>query len=171
MKKAALAILVGIFLMGCKSTETSVTAEVEPGQEREVKIEVEIETVKFSNVSDKDWKLIEVYINGSITRYDRSSLSGSGFTDLFTLRFDAEFIGGRGAPNRYNAPYTAGEDRAITIELVRANQMAMIEEPLTLREYDYFRYLQGAYSWDITDEKLEINSSYNNNEIRLVFSL
>jgi heat shock protein HslJ len=150
MKKLTLAaIIIAVSVISCVSTNTA----------------------DFSEVPDKNWKLVEVYINGRNTGFSRGSLSGNN-ADIYTLRFDTDMISGTGAPNRYNAPYTVGENKTISIALVRSTLMAAIGELSSLREYDYFIYLQNAYKWNIANDRLEINSKLENgSEIRLVFSL
>jgi heat shock protein HslJ len=153
MKKLTLSVIVIVALaMSCTST-----ADIPGG---------------FSgNVPDKEWKLTEVYISGRNTGFNRNTLVSAGAGGMFTLRFDSEVISGTGAPNRYNAPYTAGENKTISIAMVRATLMANINEPSSLREYDFFNYLQNAYKWDIVNNNLELLSRPDGREIRLVFSL
>ena len=165
-------IAIAILAISCKTTPA-----IPEVQEKEVEVVKIIEpitpkTVSFSEVPDKEWKLIEVYVNERNTGFNRNSPANNNLQDIYTLSFSDEFVSGVGAPNRYSAPYTAGEDRTIIIELVRATLMAPIGELSTLREYDYFGYIQNAYRWDIVNDKLEISSKLENgNEIRLVFSL
>lgn len=129
-------------------------------------------TANFSDVPDKEWKLIEVYINGRNTGFNRNSLARGVYPEMYTLSFNAELISGTGAPNRYTAPYTTGENRTIKIALVRATLMAAISENSSLREYDYFSYVQNVYEWNIVNDNLELHSKLeNNSEVRLVFSL
>jgi heat shock protein HslJ len=123
------------------------------------------------SVLNKEWKLIEVYISGRNTGFNRNTLVGTGAGEMFTLRFDSEVISGTGAPNRYSAPYTTGENKTISIALVRATLMANINEPSSLKEYDFFNYLQNAYKWDIANNNLELFSRLDGREMRLVFSL
>ena len=155
MKKSGLAavifaIIAAILITGCKSTAS----------------------VSFSEVPDKEWKLNEVYINGRNTGFDRNELIRAGSGEIFTLKFNSEMISGTGAPNRYNAPYSVGDNRTIKIELVRATLMAPIGYLSNLRENEYFSYVQNTYKWNIVNEKLELLSKLDNgNEIRLVFSL
>jgi heat shock protein HslJ len=128
--------------------------------------------VGFSmSIPDKDWKLIEVNINGSNTGFRRNSLDSNGLSEVYTLNFNSEIVSGVGAPNRYTAPYTVGENNTISIALVRATLMASIFELAALKEYDFFSYIQNAYKWDIINENLELYSKLENgSEIKLVFS-
>ena len=111
-----------------------------------------------NELAGKEWKLTEVRINGVSTGFNRSDLAQSGYTDAFTLSFEAEMLGGLGAPNRYSAPYTLKTGNQITISLIRATLMAPLREPDKLREHDYFGYLQNAVSWNFVNNNLQINS-------------
>jgi heat shock protein HslJ len=151
MKKTVIVMIIAFLAFSCKSAE---------------------KTASFTDVPDKEWKLIEVHINGKNSGFSRNSISNNAISDIYTLRFNTDMISGTGAPNRYNAPYTVGENRAIKIELVRATLMAAIGELSTLREYDYFGYVQNAYRWNVVNERLELYSKLENgSEIKLVFSL
>ena len=124
-----------------------------------------------NEIPEKEWKLIEVYVNGRNTGFNRASLNRGG-AEMFTLTFKEGMVGGAGAPNRYNAPYTAGENKTVSIALVRATLMASILEPSSLREHDFFNYIQGAYKWNVINNNFELYSKLENgSEIRLVFSL
>jgi heat shock protein HslJ len=153
MKGLTLSVIaIAVFAMSCASTNVP---------------------VGFSgSVPDKEWKLTEVYINGRTTGFNRNSLNNSGLPEMYTLRFNSEIVSGAGVPNRYTAPYTVGENKTISIALVRATLMANINEPANLREHDFFNYVQNVYKWDIINEKLELYSKLENgSEIKLVFSL
>jgi len=133
---------------------------------------VEKEASEFSNVTGKDWKLIEVRINNVDTGFTRSSLARSENTEYFTAIFDSEMASGTGAPNRYSAPYKLGESKNISLMTVRATLMATIFESGKLREHDFFGYIQNAYSWNLVNNNLILFSkAENGNEVILVFSL
>ena len=179
MKKTTLSVTllqvlfltIAILAISCKTTP--VNPEVQEIERKVEVIEVNIpKMVSFTEVPDKEWKLIEVYVNERNSGFSRNSPASNVTQEIYTLSFDNEFVSGTGAPNRYSAPYTAGEDRTINIQLVRATLMAPIGELSNLREYEYFGYIQNAYKWNIVNDKLEINSKLENgSEIRLVFSL
>jgi heat shock protein HslJ len=124
-----------------------------------------------SAIEGNEWKLIEVYIDGRNTRFSRNTLPEEP-GNLFTLNFDAQNISGVGAPNRYSAPYTKGDNQTLTIMLIRSTLMASFFQPENLTEHDFFNYLQNAYSWRIVNNNLELLSkAQNGGEVRLVFSL
>jgi heat shock protein HslJ len=125
-----------------------------------------------NELAGKEWKLTEVRINGVSTGFNRSDLARNGYTDAFTIIFEAEMLGGLGAPNRYSAPYTLKTGKQITISLIRATLMAAIREPDKLREHDYFGYLQNAASWNFVNNNLEIYSKDEAGKaVVLIFSM
>lgn len=127
---------------------------------------------KFSDVTGKEWKLIEVYADGKDILFDRETLSNEDAGDIFTLNIDAGNISGTGAPNRYTAPYTLGKNQAISITIVNATLMAAIRQPEKLKEQEFFVFMQNIYEWGFANEKLELHTKTENGaEVKLVFSL
>jgi len=123
-----------------------------------------------TSIVGHEWKLIEVYINGTNTRFNRSTLPEEP-GNFFTLNFDAQNVSGVGVPNLYSAPYTYSE-RTINIMLIRATMMASFFEPENLTEQNFFYYLQNAHSWKLTNNNLELlSNTQTGGEVRLVFSL
>jgi heat shock protein HslJ len=113
---------------------------------------------KFSDVQDKEWKLVAVKAGPEDLVFDRNRLIDEGFGDIFTLRF-ADQVSGKGAPNRYFGPYEAGKDLSLTIKNVASTLMAPIREPEKLKERDFFTYLGNAYRWNINKKKqLELST-------------
>jgi heat shock protein HslJ len=111
----------------------------------------------FSDVTGKEWLLVEVKTETGDIVFDRTVLDSDGFGNIFTLNFDAERLSGTGAPNRYMAPYKVDKDQAISIQLVAGTLMAPIREPEKFKEQDYFTYLQNTYKWNLsTDQKDQI---------------
>ena len=126
---------------------------------------------KFSDVAGKEWKLIEVRIDGNGILFDRKTLSDEDAGDIFTMNFDAENISGTGAPNQYSAPYTSNK-QSISIMPMRSTLMAAIRQPEKLREQDFFTYMQNAYEWKMGKGSLELLSkTEDGGEVTLVFSL
>ena len=125
----------------------------------------------FSDVIGKQWKLIQVKINGESTGFDRSLLS-ENFREAFTLSFTQEMVSGTGAPNLYSAPYTLGDNQNIKIMMMRSTLMASIFEPRGLSESDFYNYVQSANEWRLIGEKLELHSRLQDNrEVLLVFEI
>jgi heat shock protein HslJ len=115
-------------------------------------------TPRFSDVREKEWKLIAVRTEAEQIVFDRNQLLDEGFEDIFTLQF-ADQVNGKGAPNRYFGPYEAGKDLSLSIKNVASTLMAPLREPEKLKERDFFTYLGNAYRWNINAEKqLEIST-------------
>jgi len=180
MKKQILSfVLFAIIIMSCASlsgtegnemsgdntnnSNLSAVEENEPGRTNTV---VESPT----GIEGYEWKLIEVYIDGVNTRFNRSSLPSEP-GNFFTLNFEAQNISGVGVPNRYSAPYAANGNR-LNIRLIRATMMASFFQPENLTEHDFFNYLQNANEWKLVSNNLELLSkTQSGGDVRLVFSL
>jgi len=124
-----------------------------------------------SDFKDKEWKLIEVWIDSKNINFDRKELVNHKANHIFTLKIDAENISGTGAPNRYSAPYTvSGKD--VSVKPVRATQMASLWQPEKLKEFDFFTYMQNISAWGVNNGKLELTSKTEDGRaVKLVFSL
>jgi len=117
-------------------------------------------TPKFSDVMNKDWKLIAVRGGPGNITFNRSKLVEEGFADIFTLRFDQERVNGVGAPNRFFAPYTRTDKKqGIAIQAIAQSQMAPLREPEYLKEQEFFAYLQNTTQWNIAGGNLELQST------------
>jgi len=126
---------------------------------------------QFSNVSNKDWKLMEVRAGNDNIIFKRDMLAQESPKDVFTLRFDAERVSGVGCPNRYYAPYTLAEKHAIDIKPIAGTLMANLFEPEQLKEREFFKYLEKADKWNIVNKNLELRLTNNDGaEVVLVFS-
>jgi heat shock protein HslJ len=111
-----------------------------------------------SSIGGKEWKLIELRKGSVVTVINRKKLDGDGFGDLFTINF-GEKVTGKAAPNRFNAPYQAGANNALTIQPPVSTLMASIYDPERIHEQDYFEYLTNVKSWKLTQGRLELYSS------------
>jgi len=124
-----------------------------------------------SSIIGHEWKLIEVYIDGRDTLFNRNTLPAEP-GNFLTLNFDAQNISGVGVPNRYSAPYTLGDNQNISIKLILSTMMASFFQPENITEHDFFTYMQNAYSWRFANNNLELLSkTAAGGEVRLVFSL
>ena len=124
-----------------------------------------------STLEGHEWKLIDVYIDGVNTGFNRNTLPEE-IKNFFTVNFDAQIVSGVGAPNRYSAPYTLGDNQTITIMLMRSTLMATFLAPENLSEHDFFTYMQNSYSWKLVNNNMELLSkTRDGGEVRLVFSL
>jgi len=166
-------VLIAALMMGCASASGSPSAE---GYRSSTSVQGNEMNKTNNNVSElssiegNEWKLIEVYIDGKDTLFNRNTLPEE-LKSFFTLSFDAERISGVGAPNRYSAPYTMG-DSQLSIMPVISTMMASFYQPENLTEHEFFVYLQSAYEWKQINNNLELYSkTENGSEVRLVFSL
>ncbi len=120
---------------------------------------------------NKEWKLVEVWIDSKNINFDRKELVSHKADHIFTLKIDAENISGTGAPNRYSAPYTAS-GKNVSIKPVRATQMASLWQPEKLKEFDFFAYMQNVSAWGVNNGKLELTSKTEDGRtVKMVFSL
>jgi len=133
---------------------------------------------EFSEVRDKDWKLMEVRsrtesaFGKNNVIFQRSMLTQENLKNIYTLRFDAERVSGAGCPNRYFSPYALAEKQAISIQPIASTLMLALSEPEQLKERDFFSYLEKADQWNIVKGNLELRSKNNEGaEVVLVFSL
>jgi len=128
--------------------------------------------VNISDITGKEMVLADVQIGGKSIGYNREELINKGFTDTYTITFNVEMVSGVGAPNRYSAPYTAGDDNSISIKMIRSTMMATFLESEKLKENEYFSYLQNTYKWNIANDKLELYSKTETGaEILMIFSI
>ena len=121
----------------------------------------------ITGIQGKDWILAEIRTGPDIVRINRTA----GANEVYTLRFEADRIGGVAFPNRYFAPYTSGEANALTIGMAGSTMMASLFERDDLKENEYFAYLQKVFCWELKNGTLELHSfNVNNVEVILVFS-
>ncbi|MCL2244936.1 MAG: META domain-containing protein [Treponema sp.] len=162
MKKAVLLLFITFIILGCAGTErSSVKSEASEGGN--------LETVNTAGIINVQWNLIEVYIDGNDTQY-RRAYQPAVQNDLFILKFDGKNISGTGAPNRFSAPYTMGEDQTLAILPVRSTRMASLFEPENLSEHDFFTYVQNTNKWRMVNGNLELLSITGSDlPVRMVF--
>jgi heat shock protein HslJ len=110
----------------------------------------------FNDVAGKEWELIEVRTALGPTEFNRAALESAEMGDAYTLRFDGERLAGKGAPNRYTAPYQLGEGDAISIQPIAGTLMASFREPPGLGEREYFNYLEKVSRWDLAQDELRL---------------
>jgi len=161
MKRVIIIALISICLLGCFSTESG------SNESRSVNL---TGTQAFTNAIDKEWKLIEVYVNDVNIQFSRDNQQEFN-KNIYIMTFNEQMVSGIGAPNRYSAPYTLGDNQAIEIKPMISTMMAALFEPNNLSEYEYMSYVQGAYKWDLVNDKLTLYSKVEGKEIRLVFAL
>ena len=124
-------------------------------------------TRNISEIQDRNWILEEARVNNIPVQIDRAF----GGHEIFTLRLETDRISGVGAPNRYFAPYTSGQNNTLSIGMIAGTLMAPLFEPEGLREHEYYAYLGNAESWDIVNGNLELYSrDVNGNPVVLIFN-
>jgi heat shock protein HslJ len=111
----------------------------------------------FSAVQGREWYLSELRGPSGIIMIDRELLDADGMGDVYSLRFDEGRISGKGAPNRYMAPYTEERD-GLTLGPVAGTQMAALKEPEALKEREYFAYLNRVTRWSLKGDRLELTT-------------
>jgi heat shock protein HslJ len=114
----------------------------------------------FSDIIGKEWKLVEIMSSADTAarRFSRGELAEIGMEQAYTLRFEEERLNGVGAPNRYSAPYESGAGQALSIKAVAGTLMASFREPESLKEREYFGYLENADKWDLAQGKLQLHT-------------
>ncbi|MDR0290166.1 MAG: META domain-containing protein [Treponema sp.] len=137
---------------------------------------------KFSDIQNKDWKLVEVWNKSTAhpedIHFERIKLTKEGFSEIFTLRFDSDIadgmarINGVGAPNHFFAPYTLEDKQGISIKPIAQTLMAPLHEPEKLKEHEYLMYLQNTTTWNIVKGNLVLHSqSESGAEVIMTFVL
>ncbi|MDR0472102.1 MAG: META domain-containing protein [Treponema sp.] len=125
----------------------------------------------IDSIEGKEWLLEELKTGSEIVRINRTQ-DGFDFGGIYSLTIAEKLISGMAAPNRYSAPYTAGEGKSLTIGLAISTMMAAIVEPESLKEHEFFAYLGKVIRWDLNDGRLELyTSDESGNEAVLVFTL
>ena len=109
----------------------------------------------LADLKGKEWRLITVRTPDGNTPFSREKLEAASMGDFFTLRFDAERVSGKAAPNRYSGPYKAEGD-ALSFGLLAGTRMAALIEPEDLTEQAYYNYLAQTSRWALAGERLEL---------------
>jgi heat shock protein HslJ len=124
----------------------------------------------FTDVQGKEWVLAELKSAAETVRINREQLAAVGFEGIYTIKFDGDRVGGMGAPNRYFAPYTQGEGRALTIGNIAGTLMAPLKEPDGLKENEYFALLGKVSRWDLREGRLELFTvDTGGNDLTLIY--
>jgi heat shock protein HslJ len=132
----------------------------------------ETDIQSFADVQGKVWALEALVTESGSLIINRGKLEADGEGDTFTLTADAERISGKGAPNRYVAPYTAGADREIAISPIAGTLMMGLADPDGLQEREYFDYLERATQWILIGDRLELYSETGEGDpVVMIFAL
>ncbi|MDR0718730.1 MAG: META domain-containing protein [Treponema sp.] len=113
----------------------------------------------FGDITGKDWLLSEVKTAGGSIKMDRQKLAEDNMAGVYSIRFDGEraMAMGMGAPNRYTAPFIAGEGFSLRMGPAAATLMMGIKEPEGLNEREYFAYLETVTNWALKGGTLELS--------------
>jgi heat shock protein HslJ len=95
-----------------------------------------------------EWILLEISSPDSVITLDRAKLRADGMGDVFTLKFEADRVSGKGAPNRYTAS-CQWRGKILRIGQAASTKMLAFREPEQLKEAQFFDYLSRVESWDL----------------------
>ena len=165
MKKEVLALaLFIVWIVGCNSTLKAAAIREKEMNDKSAS--------NFSDVTGKEWKLIEVRINDSGVGFNRDILIREGVDQFFTVNFDTDIVSGTGAPNLYSAPYTTGDNHSISIAIMRSTMMASFFQLENFTEHDFFTFMHNSHEWRLVNNNLELRSkTADGSAALLVFSL
>ena len=113
----------------------------------------------FKNAEEKEWMLLEFRSGGKTVTINRQKIEADLGKVYVIYFFEDGRAGGVGAPNRFNAPWSAGANRSLTIGNIASTMMMAFREPDELKESEYFSYLSGVSRWDLREGKLELYST------------
>ena len=140
-----------------------------PPSDGEVNIPLISSSLDFSLIEEREWILHEIQRPREVILMNRESLDLEGYGDVFTIYFSFDRVSGRGAPNSYSGPYTAGSGMTIDIGLLLTTMIAPLRVREGITEHEYFALLYASTRWDLIDGRLILYSTENNAEAVLVF--
>ncbi|MDR2052810.1 MAG: META domain-containing protein [Treponema sp.] len=151
-------IIAAALAVSCKSAPDAPSGANNPAPEQAAENAAPVPA--FDGITGKDWKLIAVRTpaGSAASRFSRRELADAGMENAYTLRFDGERLSGMGAPNRYSAPYTQGAGQTLSVRAIAATLMASFSEPESLKEREFFDYLENAGKWDLVQGQLRLFS-------------
>jgi len=126
----------------------------------------------FKDVAGREWFLSEVKSTGKTVTIDRQKLLVDNMSGSFTVIFNENQVNGMGAPNRFFAPFTNGNNNSLTIGNMASTMMLAFKEPDGINEKQYFDYLSKVTRWLLRNDKLELYSKDSGgSEVVLSFTL
>jgi heat shock protein HslJ len=147
-----MAAIAGFFAASCSSTREGPFADQAPRPE----FRAAVVQPDFNEVIGREWYLAKVQTPSGPMEFSREALEAREMGDCYTLRFDQERLAGKGAPNRYTAPYQLGEGAAISIQNIAGTLMASLREPPGLGEQEYYSYLKEVSRWNLEEDTLNL---------------
>jgi hypothetical protein len=110
------------------------------------------DNVPFSRIQHIDWNLAEVKSGDSTVIIDRTNVQ----REIYSFRFEADRVRGRGADNLYFTRYTSGVNNSLSIGRLFRTFMAPLFEMESYSEYKYFQQLERVNRWEFHDWKLRL---------------
>jgi heat shock protein HslJ len=158
----ALLLIAVISASSCSSTQEGLSSEEEPSKKQS----------DFGEVIGREWLLSQIQTITGPGKFSRALLEAQGMGDYYTLRFNEERLAGKGAPNRYTAPYQLGEWASISIQAVAGTMMAALREPPGLQEREYYDYLERVSRWSLEKDTLNLYTQDSSGEsLVLIYQL
>jgi heat shock protein HslJ len=116
--------------------------------------------LRFEDAVGQTWFLVEVSGENGAQPIDRAALKAAEQADSFSLTFNADgMLSGKAAPNTYGAPYTLGDDQALSIAPARTTLMMGLNQPdVGITEQQYYGYLAQVSRWELTDGQLSLHT-------------
>ncbi|GHV67120.1 hypothetical protein AGMMS49928_03450 [Spirochaetia bacterium] len=114
-------------------------------------------TIAAGPIIGPEWFLAEIRTPEKVIPIDRAKLEDDNMGGFFTLRFEGETLAiGQGAPNRYRAPCSWGDDNTLEIGPAAATLMMAVKEPESLKEHEFFNYLARVKRYKLIEGRLEL---------------
>jgi heat shock protein HslJ len=155
--------VMAVFLVSCGTAGNGQTSPESSGTGTDQARAEASGTGDFSAATGRLWRLVSVTpaFSGR-PAFNRNAVSEQ---DAFTLTFSQEEsrLSGKGHPNRYFGPYTVNSSGGISLgQNIVSTRMASLSEPASLREHEYFVYLQNTISWRLENRRLILTSKQEN---------
>lgn len=145
-------ISAGTSAVSCSSTKEGPPAAQSPRPE----FRAALKQPDFNEVIGREWLLSQIQTLAGPKEFSRVALAAQDMEDYYTLRFDRERLTGKGAPNRYTAPYQLGEWSSISIQAIAGTLIAGLREPPGLQEREYYNYLERVSRWGLDGDTLNL---------------
>jgi hypothetical protein len=127
----------------------------------------DLNTPAFSEVQGRYWYLTEVRKKSSTININRTQAP----LNIYTIKFEAAYLIGRGAANLFSAVYTARQNHAFSVAKFGRICGDALYEMENFTEYDYFQHLQRANRWELHDTGLNLHTyDEDGGAVVLVFS-
>jgi hypothetical protein len=114
----------------------------------------------FESITEKIWRLSAIKFTYSSIQLDRAAMQDAGMDEMYVLQFNEEGMNGKALSNYYFAPYAKQEGKEVAFHQIVGTLAADPDSPEagSLREEDYYQYLQQVTRWNVTGNQLELSS-------------